>query len=198
LLGHRSGKEITMSAARAVLSSPYEDQEELLEETPSIRRAPDRVAGGRRARIVLAEDDLEMRTLLVDSLVREGHEVTAAQNGLQMIREIRLLLLRGDPMPIDLIISDERMPGMSGLEFLSVLREARLPIPFILITGFGDERTHERALRLGASAVFDKPFDIDDLKRAVLAVLIGDGSAPAAGGGTAHGPGAVQDSPGMG
>jgi two-component system, response regulator, stage 0 sporulation protein F len=187
-----------MNAARAVLSSPYEDQEELLGEAPSIRLATNRAAGGRRARIVLAEDDLEMRTLLVDSLAREGYEVRPAQNGLQLIKEIRLLLLRGDPIPVDLIISDEKMPGMSGLEFLSVLREARMPIPFILITGFGDERTHERALRLGASAVFDKPFDIDDLKRAVLAVLLGNGSVPAAGGGAARGPGPVQDSPGIG
>ena len=184
-----------MGEASAVLSSLHEYQEELVEETPSITLAPDRLVGSRRARIVLAEDDVEMRTLLVESLVREGYDVTAAQNGLQMIREIRALLLRGHPMPVDLIVSDERMPGMSGLEFLSVLREARLPIPFILITGFGDERTHEKALQMGASAVFDKPFDIDDLERTIVAVLVGDGSTPAAGGGTARGPGAQQDNP---
>jgi len=172
-----------MSAARAVLSGLDEYEEELVDEMPSIRLVPERLVGGRRARIMLAEDDAEMRTLLVDSLGSDGYEVIAAENGLQMIEEIRLLLFRGDPLPVDLIVSDERMPGMPGLEFLAVLREAEWPTPFILITGFGDERTHERALQMGASAVFDKPFDIDDLRRTVLAVLIGDGSAPACGGG---------------
>ena len=120
----------------------------------------------------------------MDSLARDGYEVIAAQNGLEMIEEIRMLLFRGDPMPVDLIVSDERMPGMPGLEFLSVLREAEWPTPFILITGFGDESTHERALRMGASAVFDKPFDIDDLRRTVLAVLTGRASAAGGDAGT--------------
>ena len=182
-----------MSAVRAVLSCLDEYEEELVEETPSIRPLPGHLVGGRRARIMLAEDDEEMRTLLVDSFSRDGYEVIAAQNGLEMIEEIRMLLFRGDPMPVDLIVSDERMPGMPGLEFLSILREAEWPTPFILITGFGDESTHERALRMGASAVFDKPFDIDDLRRTVFAVLTDDGSNAGAGGGAAPGPGVLRD-----
>ena len=177
-----------MGAARPVVSSLDEYEEELAGKATSTRLAPDRLVGGRRARIMLAEDDAEMRTLLVDSLTRDGYEVIAAENGLQMIEEIRMLLFRGDPMPVDLIVSDERMPGMPGLEFLSILREAEWPTPFILITGFGDEGTHERALQMGASAVFDKPFDIDDLRRTILAVLLGEGSAPAAGGVTTPAP----------
>ena len=186
-----------MSAVRAVFRDLVEYEEEIVDEASSARATTGPLAGGRRARIMLAEDDAEMRTLLVDSLSRDGYEVIATENGLQMIEEIRLLLFRGDPMPVDLIVSDERMPGMPGLEFLSVLREAEWPTPFILITGFGDESTHERALRLGASAVFDKPFDIDDLRRTVLAALIDCGSAPAAGGGAPPAPGALQDNPGM-
>jgi CheY-like chemotaxis protein len=169
----RSAKGIVTSEVAAVPSSLDQHEEELVESTPSNRLSPDRVVGGRRARIMLAEDDVEMRTLLVDSLVRGGYEVIAARNGLQMLKEIRKQLCLGDPMPVDLIVSDERMPGMRGLDILSVLRGAAVPTPFILITGFGDEGTHERALRMGASAVLDKPFDIDDLKRAVLAVLRG-------------------------
>jgi two-component system, response regulator, stage 0 sporulation protein F len=179
---------IIMGATRPVHTSVDEYEEELVGEAPSMRLAPDRLVGGRRARIMLAEDDAEMRTLLVDSLARDGYEVIAAENGLQMIEEIRMLLFRGDPMPVDLIVSDERMPGMPGLEFLSILRDAEWPTPFILITGFGDEGTHERALQMGASAVFDKPFDIDDLRRTVLAVLLGGESAPAAGGATTPAP----------
>jgi CheY-like chemotaxis protein len=195
---HRGKEIIIMSAARAVLSRVDEYHEELVEERPQMRVVPERLIGGRRPRIMLAEDDAEMRTLLVDSLARDGYEVIAAENGLEMIEEIRMLLFRGDPMPVDLIVSDERMPGMPGLEFLSVLREADWPTPFILITGFGDEGTHERAFRMGASAVFDKPFDIDDLRRKVLTVLIGEEPAPAAGEGATPAPAAHRDNPGVG
>jgi DNA-binding NtrC family response regulator len=77
-------------------------------------------------------------------------------------------------MPMDLVISDERMPGMAGLEVLDALRRAGWPTPFILITGFGDQATHASARRLGASAVFDKPFDLDDLRKTVLQLLVPD------------------------
>ena len=74
-------------------------------------------------------------------------------------------------MPADVIVSDERMPGVLGSEVLAGLREAQWPTPFILITGFGDEKTHQEAFRLGASAVFDKPFDLDDLRQTIADVL---------------------------
>lgn len=55
---------------------PTPSLRDLLEETPSIRPATHRLVGGPRARLLLAEDDVEMRVLLADSLVRDGYEVT--------------------------------------------------------------------------------------------------------------------------
>ena len=150
--------------------------EEIVDPDAHPRLDPRLSVRGRPARIMLAEDDAEMRSLLSAGLRQDGYEVCATQNGLEMVEEIRLHLFSGDPVPVDLIISDERMPGMFGLEFLTVLREAEWPTPFILITGFGDDRTHERAHNLGASAVLDKPFDIDELRRIVLTVLAGRGA----------------------
>jgi two-component system, response regulator, stage 0 sporulation protein F len=186
------------AAAGPVRRRDYEDdyEDEMVDPATVTVADTSLLIGGRRVRIMLAEDDAEMRTLLVDSFARDGYEVIAAQNGLEMIEEIRMLLFRGDPLPVDLIVSDERMPGMPGLEFLSVLREAEWPTPFILITGFGDERIHERAMQMGASAVFDKPFDIDDLRRTVFAVLTDDRSARGTGRPTPPASAVPTDNPG--
>lgn len=126
---------------------------------------------GRPARILLAEDDREMRELLAATLRADGYEVIESSNGFDMLQEIEILLFRGEPVPMDLIVSDERMPGMMGLEALAHVRDAQWPTPFILITGFGDRDTHAEADRLGASAVFDKPFDLDDLRWKVNELL---------------------------
>jgi DNA-binding NtrC family response regulator len=66
-----------------------------------------------------------------------------------------------------LIISDVRMPGVSGLDVLATLRREDWSTPVILMTAFGDLETRAEARRLGAKALFDKPFDVDDLRTAV-------------------------------
>jgi len=75
-------------------------------------------------------------------------------------------MLRPPEARPDLIVSDVRMPGWSGLDLLRFLRHRRSAIPVVLITAFGDRDTHERAARLGA-AVLDKPFALADLRRAI-------------------------------
>ena len=126
---------------------------------------------GRAARILIAEDDPEMRSMLASALRSDGYEVIEAPSGSALLEEISMLLFQGEAIPADIIVSDERMPGLLGSEVLAGLREARWPTPFILITGFGDEETHREAIRLGASAVFDKPFDLDDLRHTIAEVL---------------------------
>jgi len=125
---------------------------------------------GRAAQILVAEDDVEMRKLLTERLRREGFEVIEARNGVELIDLIsdQILHAGGDRPLIDLIISDVRMPGLTGLEALSGLRAGDWSTPFIVITAFGDDDTHAEAHRLGACAVFDKPFDFDDLCTAVI------------------------------
>jgi two-component system, response regulator, stage 0 sporulation protein F len=126
---------------------------------------------GRPARVLIAEDDDAMRDMLVTSLRKDGYEVVEASSGAAALEEIAMLLFRGEAMPVDVIVSDERMPGLLGLEVLAGLREARWRTPFILITGFGDPQTHQRAEQLGASAVLDKPFDLEELKLEIQKVL---------------------------
>jgi len=124
------------------------------------------------ARVLLAEDDREMRELLATLLRRDGYDVLEAHSGFNMLEEIGVLLQRGETPPVDLIVSDQRMPGFLGLEVLSGIRDAGWNIPFILITGFGDRETHQEAERLGATAVLDKPFDVDELRGVIARTLL--------------------------
>lgn len=126
----------------------------------------------RPARILVAEDDTEMRALLADALRRDGYEVVEAHHGAELMQLLaKRLHESGEIESVDLVISDVRMPGWSGLEILEALRGARARVPVILITAFGDADVHARAEDLDAYVVFDKPFDVDDLRTAVVHAL---------------------------
>ena len=123
-----------------------------------------------RARLLVAEDDREMRRLLVESLRRDGHEIESVGSGLALLAHVR------DGRSYDLVVSDVRMPGRTGLEVLADARARGWPSPVLLITAFGDDTTLDEAARLGAIALFSKPFDMDDLRTAVLFFLGGSSS----------------------
>ena len=124
-----------------------------------------------RGRILLAEDDDEMRTLLASRLRSDGFDVLEARDGGELSTLIDAAYEARSLAPgtiVDLVISDARMPYLSGLDALEGLRRNDAETPFILITAFGDTHTHSEAYRLGANAVFDKPFEVDDLCTAVV------------------------------
>lgn len=127
------------------------------------------LASTRPARVFLAEDDDEMRSLLCGALRQDGYEVVEARDGGEMLERVRIAYQNAEDAP-DVIVMDVRMPKLSGLGLLSAIRRARWSTPVILITGFGDSVLHEQAKSLGATVVFDKPFDLDDLRTAVLNV----------------------------
>lgn len=118
-------------------------------------------------RVLIAEDDPAFRQLLASVLRADGFEVFEARNGAELLDWIDELV-DGGTIAVDLVISDVQMPVVSGLDVLAALRRRARAMPVILITAFGDEHTHEEAQRLGAAAVFDKPFDLADLRTAAL------------------------------
>jgi len=122
--------------------------------------------------ILLAEDDKEMRALLAVALRSTGYEVTECGNGAELLDHLGSFILPDtEHENVNLVISDIRMPGLTGLEILEGLsRHGNFP-PFILITAFGDVETHARAKYWGALAIFDKPFDVDDLVAKVRKVV---------------------------
>ena len=121
------------------------------------------------ARVLLAEDDRELRSLLAAKLRKEGCVVQEAETGLELLEHLGDLNLRDEMF--DLIVTDIRMPGLTGLAVIEGLRNGDMPgswgIPVIMMTAFGDEDTHLEAKRLGA-VIFDKPFDLDDFRSCAL------------------------------
>ncbi len=114
--------------------------------------------------VLLAEDDHELRSILVSALRREGFNVVEARNGNELLEQVGSSLLdRRHRMRFDLIITDLRMPGKSGLDILNGLDQGGVTTPVLLMTAFGDDRTRALARRFGAVGVLDKPFDLDQL-----------------------------------
>jgi CheY-like chemotaxis protein len=120
-------------------------------------------------RVLVAEDNQEMRRLLVWALEKRGFQVTEASDGPDLF--FRLSTQAASGKGYDLLVSDIRMPHMTGLEVMQGLQRIRslLP-PTILITAFGDAQIHQRAAEIGVDIV-DKPFELDDLMVKVAEAL---------------------------
>jgi CheY-like chemotaxis protein len=124
---------------------------------------------GSRARLLVAEDDPELRALLALALREDGYDVVEAADGNELLD---VIAEAAAPRPFsecfDLIVTDIRMPGFTAFDILGALRFRLLHTPVILITAFADQLTLRQAARLGVRVVLDKPFDVDDLRHAVL------------------------------
>lgn len=121
-------------------------------------------ASSLRPRVLVAEDQPAMLALIARLLRDQGYEVVEISDGAILWDELRTCQLGAeDAREPDLIVSDVRMPGRSGLEVLALVRKSDWATPVILITAFGDRETHDHAYRLGAAQVFNKPFDLRHL-----------------------------------
>ncbi|PNU21789.1 hypothetical protein C2E25_00740 [Geothermobacter hydrogeniphilus] len=109
--------------------------------------------------VLLAEDDAAMRELLSFCLYQAGYRVTSCADGLSLLECLEGN--QGTTNSIDLLVTDIRMPALTGLEALEANGDSPRKLPTICMTAFGDSRTHAAARQLGAVEVLDKPFDID-------------------------------------
>ncbi len=123
------------------------------------------------ARILIAEDDADLRDLLQDELEDAGYETVVAIDGRSAMTRIEHERER-----IDLLITDMRMPGLAGDELLNAMRTHRSEAPVIAITAFGSVEQAVEMVKAGAFQYLTKPFDTDDLLRAVADAL--EQSAP--------------------
>ncbi|MDR1873368.1 MAG: sigma 54-interacting transcriptional regulator [Deltaproteobacteria bacterium] len=114
--------------------------------------------------ILVIEDDLSMREIMEMLMRAEGHKTDLADNGLTGLE----LALKND---YDLIISDIRMPGLSGLELLKRFRENGRKTTLILISAYATTETAVEAMRYGAYDFIPKPFRNQDLLAAVNSAL---------------------------
>lgn len=131
----------------------------MTEKESSIERHP-------KGRIIVVDDDLEMRSLLEDFLGSEGYWVKTfpiATEALHALSPHGPLGLQNEDGNIDLIISDIQMPEMNGLDFTANLRTLRPEIPMILITAFGSIETAIEAMKQGAFHYVVKPFKLAEM-----------------------------------
>jgi CheY-like chemotaxis protein len=117
----------------------------------------------RQTLVLLVEDDDEMRKILASVLRRHGYRVTGARDGHQAIEYLDDIAEGGNHsrMP-QFLLTDQRMPGVSGLDVIEATHAAGMRIPAILITAFLDTDVHDRARALGPP-VLEKPFEMIDL-----------------------------------
>ena len=121
--------------------------------------------------ILLAEDDQEMRAMLKRLLQDKGYDVETCVDGFELIQHFGSFSQQNLPKQFDLVVSDIRMPGFTGMEILDYVHETGGFPPIMLITAFGDQKTHDRAHNLGVAAIMDKPFDIDNFMETVADIL---------------------------
>src|SRR5262249_10656440 len=114
----------------------------------------------RATRILVVDDERSMRELMAIVLRREGYDVLLAENGKTAIAVL-------EREPIDLLISDIKMPDISGVEVLRAAKAIDRDILGIMITALASPETAVEAMRLGACDYLSKPFDVDLLKMKV-------------------------------
>ncbi|HEY0469153.1 MAG TPA: response regulator [Polyangiaceae bacterium] len=120
--------------------------------------------------IALAEDDQALRELIAAALELDGHRVIQLNTGSALMMAVHEIVAQGGVL--DLLISDVRMPGLSGLDALRLFRGSELHIPIILITAFSDLWTRTEAIRYGAR-LLDKPLELRVLRKLVADSLTG-------------------------
>jgi CheY-like chemotaxis protein len=121
------------------------------------------------ARVLVVDDNDELRKLLREALTARGCVVEEAADGMQLTA--RLVADKKEFPPPDVVITDVRMPWTGGLDVMERFRKLGWKTKFIVMTAFGDAKTHSRARLLGAEEVFDKPFEMDEMVDAALKVV---------------------------
>jgi CheY-like chemotaxis protein len=108
-------------------------------------------------RILIVEDDEEMRALLRDMIEDGGYEIASVNNGSEAFRKLA-------KESFDLIITDVRMPGLTGLDILPGIKKLQPNAPIIVITAFGSEEVQRKAFEKGADAYLEKPIHFHKLR----------------------------------
>ncbi len=120
--------------------------------------------GHDKKRILVIEDDEEMRALLKDFFLEEGFETDSVSNGSEAFRKLV-------KESFVLVITDIRMPGLTGLDILPGIRKLQPEVPIIVITAFGSEEIRQRVLERGATAYLEKPIHFNTLRSLVCEIV---------------------------
>src|SRR5260221_13260261 len=111
-------------------------------------------------RLLIVDDDASQRSLLHSFLTSQGFDATPVTSGEEALQVLR----SGE---FSMMISDVRMPGISGLETMRTARKEHATLPILLVTAYADIREAVGAMRDGALNYLSKPIDLDELLASV-------------------------------
>lgn len=119
-----------------------------------------------KLRVLIIDDDPTIRTVIKTILSQEGLSIGAAKDA-----EEALALLRPPAIPYDLVLLDINLPGESGIELLKQMRDQKINVPVLMISGNSDQQNIEEAASLQIKGFIVKPFTAQLLKDKVEAAL---------------------------
>jgi len=114
-------------------------------------------------RVLIAEDDDPLRDMLETILRLEGHHVTTVSSATDILQKVK--------DDFDVILTDVRMPGVSGLDVVATLRNSGHQIPIIVMTAFPDDGTRLRAEALG-TVLIAKPFSLNAICMTIAGLIL--------------------------
>jgi two-component system, NtrC family, response regulator HydG len=117
-----------------------------------------------RSRLLIVDDDAEVRDALSLFFSDQGHECELADDGVSALQVV-------ERMNLDAVICDVRMDGMSGFELLDLVKQTHPALPFIVLTGRGEGRDAADAIRRGAFQYVTKPCNMDGLRSIVAGAI---------------------------
>jgi DNA-binding response OmpR family regulator len=120
-------------------------------------------------KIIVVEDEINLLQAMTVTLRRAEYDVVAADNGNDAFN----LIMRAEKAkkPMDLLLIDLHLPGMSGIELIQEVRKSGSAAPVAVITGFGNDQVRKTLKEMGCLFCLDKPFNTENLLSHILTAL---------------------------
>jgi CheY-like chemotaxis protein len=163
LLPHNVQTPFQSLMMEAAKQTDENDDQELQVENPYLQNI-DKIR-----RIMVVDDDMIIRILLNKSLTQQGYEVIDMPSAVDAVDYLEAYKNSDEALPLDLIITDVSMPGMSGIEFLLWLKEHRFSLPVIMMTAFHSKEVEQTARQNKVLRYLNKPVKLKELE-----ILLGE------------------------
>lgn len=136
-----------------------------------VNRDPNELISNTMQKILVVEDDKDMRRMIHSILKEEGYKIDKAYNGRHAINKIK-------SKNYNMVLLDYKLPDMDGLNVLKEIRTMKKSLPVIMISAYGSPSVKLTAKKLGVYRFFDKPFDLKRLVKIIKKALtiISEGS----------------------
>ena len=119
------------------------------------------------AKVLVTDDEEDIREVIVDRLIHWGYEVAEAEDGVACLEQL-------ENFAADLLVLDLRMPRMDGLTVLRTLRQRGSQVPVLILSASSARNISEDTIAEGAAAYMLKPFDPEELRAKVAELIAGE------------------------